>query len=208
MSKKLKRSPDEVLFAGLGALAVAEREGDEFFQSLVEEGKHSVHILSGTSAELRTIVLAALAAVEEISQRPESVSARRKRSRPMSIQTVRARQARRLEAARKAFLKEFGTLEEPGKGYDYLKQERRIFTVAYGDATYVPSFQFDERGQPRPAVAAVIQTLGKKTSNWGLALWFTASDGWLGGRRPVDLLKDEPERVVQAAEQGAAELVF
>jgi hypothetical protein len=206
MSKKLKRSPDEVLFAGLGALVVAEREGDEFFQSLVEEGKHSAHTRSEASAdELRSIVLAA---VEEISQRPESVSARRKRSRPMSIQTVRARQARRLEAARKAFLKEFGAPEEPGTGCDRLKQERRIFTVVYRDATYVPSFQFDDRGQPRPAVATVIQILGEKTSDWGLALWFTASDGWLGGRRPVDLLKDEPERVVQAAEQEAAELVF
>lgn len=206
MSKKLKRSPDEVLFAGLGALAVAEREGDEFFQSLVEEGRHSAHTRSEASAdELRLIVLAA---VEEISQRPEMISARRKRTRPMSIQTVRERQARRLEAAHRAFLKEFGTPEEPGKGYDRLKQERKIFTVAYQDATYVPSFQFDERGKPRPAVATVIRILGKKTSDWGLALWFTASDGWLGGQRPVDLLKDEPERVVQAAEHGAAELVF
>lgn len=206
MSKKLKRSPDEVLFAGLGALVVAEREGDEFFQNLVEEGKHSAQMRSEASTnELRSIVLAA---VEEISQRPESVSARRKRYRPMDIHTVRARQARRLEAARKAFLKEFGVPEESGRGYDRLKQERRIFTVDYRDATYVPSFQFDERGQPRPAVAAVIQALGEKTSDWGLALWFTASDGWLGGRRPVDLLKGEPERVVQAAEQEAAGLVF
>jgi hypothetical protein len=98
-------------------LAIAEREGDEldeFFQSLVEEGKYSVHILSEASVnELRSVILAA---VEEISQRPESVSARRKRSRPMSIQTVRARQARRLERARRDLIKEFGETDGAQQG--------------------------------------------------------------------------------------------
>jgi hypothetical protein len=206
MRKKLRKSPDEVVFAVLGALAIAERGEDEFFQSLVEEGKQSVLTHSqGSANELRAIVLAA---VEEIRQSPESVSARRKQSPPMDIQTVRARQAQRLEAARRAFIEEFGTVEEPDGDYARLKQERRIFSVSYEDKTYLPSFQFDERGDPLPAVAAVIQTLGAETSDWGLALWFTASDGWLGGRRPVDLLHSEPERVVQAAEQEAAELVF
>jgi hypothetical protein len=206
MRKKLRKSPDEVVFAVLGALAIAEKGEDEFFQSLVEEGKQSIQTRSeGSANELRSIVLAA---VEEISQSPEIVSARRKQSPPMDIQTVRARQTQRLETARRAFLKEFGTLEDPDRDHARLKQERRIFSVAYEDKTYLPSFQFDERGDPLPAVAAVIQALGEKTSDWGLALWFTASDGWLGGRRPVDLLKDEPEQVVQAAEQEAAELVF
>src|SRR5947209_1044662 len=96
-----------------------------------------------------------------------------KRSKPLDREAVLARQARRLAAARQAVLKEFGILEEPGGGYERLKQERRIFTVTHGDATYVPSFQFDERGEPRPAVARVIQLLGGDTSDWGLALWFT-----------------------------------
>jgi len=124
------------------------------------------------------------------------------------MQAVRARQARWLESARRAVLKEFGTLEESGRNYERLKQARRIFAVTYRNATYVPSFQFDEKGRPRPAVAKVIGILGKDTSDWGLALWFTAANGWLEGKRPVDLLNDDPEEVVQAAEHEAAELVF
>jgi hypothetical protein len=206
MSKKLKKSPDEVVFAVLGALAVAERGRGEFFQSLVEEGRQSLQTRSeGSRNELRSMVLAA---VEEIDQRPEGIESRRKQAVPMDIQTVKARQAQRLEAACRAFLKEFGTLEELGSNYALLKLERRIFSVVYEDKTYLPSFQFDEEGNPLPAIAAIIQVLGEKVSDWGLALWFTGSDGWLGGRRPVDLLRDEPERVVKAAEQEATELVF
>jgi hypothetical protein len=125
----------------------------------------------------------------------------------LSPDTVKARQARRLESAQKAFLREFGTVEEPGKNHERLKLERKIFTVTYGNTTYAPSFQFDEKGRPRPAVAKVIQILGGDTSDWGLALWFTAANGWLGGRRPVDFLENDPERVVQAAEREATELV-
>jgi hypothetical protein len=59
----------------------------------------------------------------------------------------------------------------------------------------------------RPS-SKVLQILGKDISDWGVALWFTAANGWLDGKRPVDLLKDEPEEVIQAAEQEAADLVF
>jgi hypothetical protein len=206
MSKKLKGTPDRVWLAGLGALAVAEREGDEFFQDLVEEGrvfKRSVEMPDVSAKKIRALVSTLF------ENEPASVPARRKRSsRPMDIEAVKARQARRLESARRAFIKEFGMLEEPGRDYERLKQERKVFTVSYRNATYVPSFQFDEAGHPRPAVARVIEILGKDTSDWGLALWFTASVGWLGGLRPVDLLKEEPERVVRAAELEATELVF
>lgn len=131
----------------------------------------------------------------------------RRISKPMDPESVAVRQARRLERARKAILKEFGSLEKP-VDCERLLRERKILALSYRDATYTPSFQFDERGNPRPAVAKVIQILGKDTSDWGLALWFTAANSWLDDKRPVDLLKDEPEKVIQAAEQEAAELVF
>lgn len=125
----------------------------------------------------------------------------------MDREAVAARQAKRLERARKAFLKEFGSLDEP-VDCERLRRERKIFALSHQNATYIPSFQFDERGHPHPAIAKVIQILGKDTSDWGLALWFTAANGWLDDKRPVDLLKDKPEEVIQAAEQEAAELVF
>lgn len=131
----------------------------------------------------------------------------RRISKPMDREAVAARQAKLLERARRAFLKEFGSLDEPSD-CERLLRERKILALPYQNATYIPSFQLDEKGHPRPAVARVIQILGKDTSDWGVALWFTVANGWLDGKRPVDLLKDEPEEVIQAAEQEAAELVF
>ncbi|MBW8875138.1 MAG: hypothetical protein JF614_09250 [Acidobacteria bacterium] len=132
-----------------------------------------------------------------------------KRSKLLDRETVEARQARRLERARKAFLREFGSPGYTGAGdTERWREQGKIFTVTYQGATHIPRFQFDKRGFPLPAIAGVIKALGAKTSEWGLGMWFTAANGWLGGQRPVDLLKDDPERVVRVAEQEAAGLVF
>lgn len=123
---------------------------------------------------------------------------------------VRQRQSRRLDLACKEFLKEFGgsAIVAGGASLEYWQREGKIFTVVDQKTAYAPEFQFDEKGCPRPAVARVIQVLGGKTSGWGLALWFAAASGWLDGRRPVDLLASAPEKVVEAAEREAEELVF
>jgi hypothetical protein len=47
-----------------------------------------------------------------------------------------------------------------------------------------------------------------QVSDWQAALWFVAANGWLGGRRPVDLLDAEQDAVVDAAAREAAERVF
>ena len=155
-----------------------------------------------------TVVRIETRAVEtDHAGRTGSLVTRRKQRDPLDWESVQARQARRLASAKRAILKEFGSLEKP-EDFERLQRERKIFAVSHENATYVPSFQFDEKGNPRPAVAKVIEILGKDTSDWGLAIWFTAGNGWLDDRRPVDLLKDDPEQVVQAAEHEAAELVF
>jgi hypothetical protein len=88
------------------------------------------------------------------------------------------------------------------------KQEGRIFSVTHHGATYYPGFQFDAEGRPLPVIAEVIRALAKESSEWQLALWFLGANGWLSGRRPVDLLEKEPGAVVTAAEREAEELVF
>ncbi len=203
MGKKLAaaKKADQVWLAGLGALVIAEQEGSDLFQQLVRKGKEFKRTEEG-GQEIELFRVKARAVAPSIADR------QRKQSAPVDMEQVKARQARRLESARRAVLKEFGTLEESGKDYERLKQARRIFTVTHGNATYVPGFQFDDRGRPHPAVAKVIQILGKQISDWGLALWFTAPNGWLDGKRPVDLLNEDPKEVVQAAEHEAAELVF
>jgi hypothetical protein len=74
--------------------------------------------------------------------------------------------------------------------------------------SYFPGFQFDGEGQPIPAIAEVVRRLGSRSTEWGMALWFTANNGWLGGRRPVDLLREDPQAVVTAADREIDSLVF
>jgi hypothetical protein len=130
-------------------------------------------------------------------------------------------QARRNAAAREEMISEFGLLgssevaELAGSRAgnraalaNRWKQEGRLFTVTHRGETLYPGFQFDGKGQPLPAVAQVLKTLGRQSYDWELALWFTARNGWLGAKRPVDLLEREPAAVVEAARREAEELVF
>ena len=141
---------------------------------------------------------------------PERQSSASKPGRSdLSLDEVRRRQAHRLDLARNEFLKEFGGPSiVDQRDLDRWRREGKIFAIADREVTHLPSFQFDEKGHPRPAVARVIQLLGDTTSEWGLALWFAAANGWLDGRRPVDFLASAPEKVVEAAEREAEELVF
>lgn len=130
-------------------------------------------------------------------------------------------QARRNAEAREKLIRDFGVLssvdvaslagsraKNKASLANRWKQEGRIFSVPHRGSIYFPSFQFDAEGHPRKAVAGVVKALGAKISEWGLGLWFTAGNGWLADRRPVDLLESDPQRVVEAAEREAMELVF
>jgi hypothetical protein len=130
-------------------------------------------------------------------------------------------QARRNAAAREALLAEFGGLDSSAVAAlagssarnraalaHRWKQEGRIFSVPCRGAALYPGFQFDDGGRPHPAMAPVIAALGERGTEWELALWFAAGNGFLGGRRPADLLAAEPQAVVEAAEREAAGLVF
>jgi hypothetical protein len=54
-------------------------------------------------------------------------------------------------------------------------------------------------GAVRPAVARVLDALHGELGPRASLLWLTGSCGYLEGRRPVDLLKSEPDEVVRAA---------
>jgi poly(hydroxyalkanoate) granule-associated protein len=191
----MSRKPEsDVWLAGLGALAVAQQEGSDLFRMLVKKGEELEH---------------SRRVAEALKYASHLVLKHQERTEPPGPDEVSRRQAQRLEAAREAFLKEFG---DPSTGVhldlERWRREGKIFTVRDGEDVFVPSFQFDERGHPRPAVARVIQLLGGTTSEWGLALWFVSNNGWIDGKRPVDLLASAPEDVVEAAERSAEELVF
>lgn len=134
---------------------------------------------------------------------------------------ARVLQARRNALAREALLREFGAptsaevAELAGSRAankaalaNRWKQEGRIFSVTHHGQTLFPAYQFDGEGQPYPAVAEVLASLGQQDRDWPLAVWFIAANGWLGGRRPVDLLESDPAAVAEAARHEASDRVF
>lgn len=135
--------------------------------------------------------------------------------------TARVLQARRNALAREALLQDFGALTSAEVAdlagsraankaalANRWKQEGRIFPITHHGQTLFPAYQFDSEGQPRPVIAEVLTTLGQQSRDWELALWFISSSGWLGGRRPVELLESEPAAVAEAARHEAFDLVF
>ena len=129
-------------------------------------------------------------------------------------------QARRNAEAREAMLREFGALTSAQVGEragskspnraalaHKWKSDGRIFSVPHQGTNYFPGYQFDREGQPIPVIAEVIRIL-QSLSPWQLALWFVSRTGWVGDRRPVDLLTTEPARVVRAAEREIEEPYF
>jgi hypothetical protein len=132
-------------------------------------------------------------------------------------------QARRNAEARSALLREFGALrsseiaELAGSRAanraalaNRWRAEQRLVAVPVGDELLYPGFQFSSEGRPHPTVRAALAALrsNAEVSDWQAALWFVGPNGWLGGRRPVDLLDAEPDAVSDAAHREAAERVF
>ncbi|MFP5284653.1 MAG: hypothetical protein ACLGI9_02845, partial [Thermoanaerobaculia bacterium] len=140
---------------------------------------------------------------------------------PTVPSTARVLQARRNALAREALLQEFGALTSAEVAdlagsraankaalANRWKQEGRIFPITHHGQTLFPSYQFDSNGQPWPVIAEILSTLGQQSRDWELAIWFVSSSGWLGGRRPVDLLEDDPAAVAKAARHETFDLVF
>jgi hypothetical protein len=129
-------------------------------------------------------------------------------------------QARRNSAARAALIEEFGLLTSheladlggsTAKNRAALasrwKQEGRIFSVQHQGGTYYPAFQFEGDGQPKRAVALVLRAL-EAGDGWQTALWFLAENGYLEGRRPVDLLAADEDAVLDAVRHEAQGVFF
>lgn len=217
MNGRLKKTPDDVLLASLGALAIAEQEGDEFFQELVEKGRELrnsvVHDPGSSATEFRVAMAVILAAFEElgVSQgiRSHEPSLLQSPMLPeVSDEEIARRQAARNAAARDELVSEFGFMdldEDHLKGW---QEQGRIFPVEDQGRLRCPAFQFNTEGQPLPVIAQVLSTLGRQSTGWELALWFTSPNGWTDDRRPVDLLVNEPEEVALAAEREAEGLFF
>lgn len=177
-------------------------------------------------------VLAALGDILETVSRRERAERERERAKmaraiealtpDLEVSSAAAvLQARRNAEARSALAREFGlrtsaqVAELAGSQArnraalaNRWTKEGRVFPVTHAGARLWPGFQFDAEGQPLPVVAEILTAFGERAGGWEAALWFMAASGWLEGRRPVDLLREDPEAVVTAARREVEELVF
>ena len=130
-------------------------------------------------------------------------------------------QAQRNAVARSTLLGEFGALRSHEVAdlagsrasnraalANRWRTERRVVAVPAGDELLYPGFQFTAEGRPRPAVGKALAQLRSDphTTDWQAALWFATPNSWLGARRPVDLLDEEPDAVVEAAHREVSDL--
>jgi hypothetical protein len=121
-----------------------------------------------------------------------------------------AAQSRWNTEARVAALAEFGSLtvkqvdeqHSPGTAGRWLA-EAKVFAVEGPDGSVLPAFQLHD-GEPLPVISKVLVALADQLRGWEILLWFTGSDGHLDGARPVDLIVDAPDAVVDAAAYQAA----
>jgi hypothetical protein len=81
----------------------------------------------------------------------------------------------------------------------------RLFTVATGDGTLVPSFQLSETGEPRPELAPLLGALAEGgVGGWGLWSWMTSPTSLLSGDVPEQIASNDPARALRAAQRFAA----
>lgn len=121
-------------------------------------------------------------------------------------------QARRNAQARKDFLRQFEVLEAEEVHALYgsraknkaalaarWRAEGQIIAVEHEGRLFYPAFQFDAQGRPRSVIADVLAALGDQVGPWQVALWLVSPNGWLDGATPLDLLDEDPNRVIDAA---------
>ena len=86
------------------------------------------------------------------------------------------------------------------------KREGRIFALRHKGVDYFPGYALNPSHGYRPVegLRQVLAVLRDRKDDWGVAYWFASVNGFLGGKRPQDLLVGQPERVLAAAEDEVA----
>ncbi len=84
--------------------------------------------------------------------------------------------------------------------------ERKIFSVQYDGRELIPKFQI-RNGAPETILERVIKVFPNEGSDWSIAQFLTSPNGYLAGARPMDLLQNDPDRIVSLARafQSAAD---
>lgn len=81
----------------------------------------------------------------------------------------------------------------------------QLLAVRIQGSDWYPKFQFHpESGQPLPAMSRLIANFGVQgdpVGSWGLVYWLTGPCGLLEDRTPLSLIVQDPDRVLDVAEE-------
>ena len=82
------------------------------------------------------------------------------------------------------------------------KKDRRIFAVSLKGVDYFPGYGLDKDSGYTPIkhLKEIIEIFKDSKDAWGMAYWFASVNGYLGGKRPLDVLQENPDMVVAAAQ--------
>ncbi|MDM0053921.1 hypothetical protein [Variovorax sp. J22R115] len=78
------------------------------------------------------------------------------------------------------------------------KAQGRVFALRQGNRDLYPRYALGIDFHPLPAMKDLLRVLDKRSGEW-LATWFESTNGFLGGKRPRELLLSDPARVLEAA---------
>jgi hypothetical protein len=87
----------------------------------------------------------------------------------------------------------------PAASLSKYKTNGRLFSVSEGRRDLYPQFQFDDNAAPLPVIAEILKIAPADARGWPLLSWFDAGNVLLGGRRPRELLRQNPKEVKLAA---------
>jgi len=93
-------------------------------------------------------------------------------------------------------------LKNPSATANRWKQAGKVFALPVNGKDRYPAWAFDEGGQPLPSLKSILALFREKTP-WTIALWFHSPNAWLGGEKPKDRLKADPQAVLDAAKAEA-----
>lgn len=79
------------------------------------------------------------------------------------------------------------------------KSQGRLFSVSEGRRDLYPQFQFDQNAAPLFVIAEILKLVPQDARGWPLLSWFDAGNVLLSGRKPRELLREDPEEVKRAA---------
>ncbi|ELY4671470.1 DUF2384 domain-containing protein [Cronobacter muytjensii] len=156
--------------------------------------------------DIRLAIVSAVTAVSQMKRAGQGAA---------EIAPLQARNHERLDALRQTVLEEGrwlsagevsmaagAALKNPSATANRWKQAGKVFALPVNGKDRYPAWAFDEGGQPLPSLKPILARFREKTP-WAIALWFHSPNAWLGGDKPKDRLKIDPQAVLDAADVEA-----